>query len=195
MRSPVLFLLPRHAKNRLAGNPIALAGPAQSLPQQANPGLLVPTRHSKSRAGRECSGKNLRRRFLPAFAGWSQIKDPLPAFAGLTPAGQGQSRLLRSSLPGRLRDPRNLPPQSQPAEAKAANAELAQVGARPSAQLAAVVPARGELGLLVVLGDAGCSSHRYPFLGLSLATASRIPRMPLPAARPAPRRRRPEPEI
>src|ERR1051325_3804094 len=55
------------------------------------------------------------------------------------------------SLPGRLRNPRNLTPQRQPAETQAANAELAEERARTSANLAAVVLARGELGFLRVL--------------------------------------------
>jgi len=49
-------------------------------------------------------------------------------------------------LPGRLRDAWNLAAKSQPAETQAADAELAQVRSRASAQLAAVVPARGKLG-------------------------------------------------
>ena len=42
--------------------------------------------------------------------------------------------------------------QGQSAETQAADAELAQVRARAPAQLATVVLARGELGLLVRLG-------------------------------------------
>src|ERR1700733_6194657 len=53
----------------------------------------------------------------------------------------------RISLPRRLRTPWNLPAQRQLPEAQAANAELAQERARPSAQLAAVMPARGKLRL------------------------------------------------
>src|SRR6185437_7611770 len=37
-------------------------------------------------------------------------------------------------------------PQRQTTEAKPANSELAEIGPRPSADLAAVVPARGKLG-------------------------------------------------
>src|ERR1700688_2366854 len=51
-------------------------------------------------------------------------------------------------LPGRLRHAGNFPAQRQPAEAQAAQAEFAQVSARPPANLAAVVPARGKLGSL-----------------------------------------------
>jgi hypothetical protein len=54
------------------------------------------------------------------------------------------------SLPGRLRNPWNLPAQRELAEAQAADAELAQKSPRASAQLAAVMLARGELGLLYV---------------------------------------------
>src|ERR1700733_11331768 len=60
-------------------------------------------------------------------------------------------RDARAFLPGRFRDPRNLPAQRQPAEAQAAQSKLAQVSARTSAQLAAVVPARGKLGGLLFL--------------------------------------------
>jgi hypothetical protein len=48
-------------------------------------------------------------------------------------------------LPGRFRNARYLSTQSQPTETQAAQPELAQVGARPSANLAAVVLARGKL--------------------------------------------------
>ncbi len=57
----------------------------------------------------------------------------------------------RASLPRRLRNSWNLPAQRELAEAQAANAELAQKSARPSAKLAAVVLARGKLRLLHVL--------------------------------------------
>src|SRR5207302_10385599 len=56
-------------------------------------------------------------------------------------------------LPARLRNPRNFPTQRQPAETQAANAKLAQVAARTSANLAAVVLARGKLGLSCVLNS------------------------------------------
>src|SRR5271166_1312385 len=48
-------------------------------------------------------------------------------------------------LPGRLRYPGNFSPQRQSAETQAADAELAEVPARASTNLAAVVLARGEL--------------------------------------------------
>jgi len=53
-----------------------------------------------------------------------------------------------SQLPGRLRNPRNLATQRQAPETQATDAELAQKRARTSADLAAVVPSRGELGPL-----------------------------------------------
>src|SRR5882672_9599240 len=62
-------------------------------------------------------------------------------------------------LPGRLRNPGNFSPQSQPAETQAANPELAQISARTSAELAAVVLARGELGLSGVLDSFCCSGQ------------------------------------
>src|SRR5580704_11585299 len=61
------------------------------------------------------------------------------------------SRVRRASLPGRLRDSRNLPAQRQLPEAQPAQSELAQIRARPSANLATVVPARGELVPLLFL--------------------------------------------
>src|SRR5271156_4021618 len=51
----------------------------------------------------------------------------------------------RPSLPGRLRNSRNLPAQCQSTEAQAAQAELAQISPRPSTYFAAVVPPRGKL--------------------------------------------------
>ena len=55
--------------------------------------------------------------------------------------------MLNASSPGRLGNPRNLAAKSQSAEAQAADAKLAQVSPRTSAELAAVMPARGKLGL------------------------------------------------
>src|SRR5271165_16049 len=54
-------------------------------------------------------------------------------------------------LPRRLRNSGDLAAQRQPAEAQAAHAELAQVSARTPAQLAAVVPTRGEFRPLLFL--------------------------------------------
>src|SRR5581483_6767124 len=72
-----------------------------------------------------------------------------------------------NGLPGRLRNPRDLPPQGQPTETQAANAELAQISARPAADLAAVVFARGKLGFSRVLNSFRCSCH--------LASRSQLP--------------------
>jgi len=62
-------------------------------------------------------------------------------------------------LPGWLRNPWNLATQRQLPEAQAANAELPDVGPRTSADLAAVVLARREFGLLRVLYSFCCSCH------------------------------------
>src|SRR5215469_13368111 len=88
--------------------------------------------------------------------------------ANLLPANFTQTRqwqrLSRFSpayhrLPRRLRNPWNLPTERQLPEAQAANAELAQISARTSAQLATVVLARGKLGLSCVLNSLCRSSH------------------------------------
>src|SRR5215469_3415097 len=55
-------------------------------------------------------------------------------------------RRAPNALPGRFGDAWNFAAKSQSAEAQAAYAELAQVRSWTSAQLAAVVPARGKLG-------------------------------------------------
>src|SRR5581483_245476 len=81
---------------------------------------------------------------------------------GLNPVWPGPLRHDKNvpfQLPGRLRDARNFSPQRESTEAQAANAELAQVGARTSANLAAVVLARGELGFLRVLNSFRCRCH------------------------------------
>ena len=171
MRTPVLFL--------------ARAGLAQ---YRTGLGRLLSVWESRG-------GKNLRRRCIPALAGlvarfcnlqqkWVQ---PRASPCGDHPAGQDRIALHRTFLPGRLRDPRNLAPKGQSAEAQPAEAELAQVGARTSAQLAAVVLARRELGFFVVLGDAACSGHR--FLYLCLLTLNELkclaaPHPPWPDERP-----------
>jgi len=92
---------------------------------------------------------------------------PRASLCGDHPRGSGSTCGVSAvCLPGRLANPRNLSPQCQAAEAQPAKAELAQIGARASAQLAAVVLARRELGLLIVLGDAGCSGHCFLYLSL-----------------------------
>jgi hypothetical protein len=63
-------------------------------------------------------------------------------------------------LPARFHDTGNISPERQRAEAQAAYAELAQEGAGPSAQLAAIVLAALELGLTSVL-DSFCSSCHF----------------------------------
>src|SRR5581483_3644986 len=62
-------------------------------------------------------------------------------------------------LPRRLRNPWNLPAQRELAEAQAANAELAQKRAWTPAELAAVVLARGKLGLSCVFNSFCCGRH------------------------------------
>src|SRR5271166_4446403 len=71
----------------------------------------------------------------------------------------------RGKLPRRLRNAGNFPLERQAAEAQTAEAELAQIGPRTSANVAAVVRARGELGFLVRLGDLACCSHRFLYSG------------------------------
>jgi hypothetical protein len=65
----------------------------------------------------------------------------------------GNSAITQSFSPGRLGNPGDLAPQRQSAETQAADAELAQVSARTSAQLAAVVLPGRELGFLQRLGS------------------------------------------
>jgi hypothetical protein len=68
-----------------------------------------------------------------------------------------------TALPGRLRNPGDLSLKSQPAETQPADAKLAQESARASANLAAVVLARRELGLLCVLYSFCCCGHAILF--------------------------------
>src|SRR5438445_6846892 len=65
----------------------------------------------------------------------------------------------RAYLPRRLGNTRDLPTQRQTAEAEPADAELAQIAARASADLAAVVLACGELWFSCVLNSFCCSGH------------------------------------
>src|SRR3954469_3388181 len=82
-------------------------------------------------------------------------------------------------LPGRLRDAGDLALEREPAEAQAADAELAQVRARASAELAAIVAAARELGFLslgarrrvhaldlCVLDHLCCGCHCFLFFSL-----------------------------
>src|SRR5437762_11547491 len=64
-------------------------------------------------------------------------------------------------LPGRLGDAGDLSLERQPAKAQAADAELAQIAARPSADAAAVVLPAGELGLACVFHSFCCSRHVF----------------------------------
>src|SRR5690242_8328517 len=67
-----------------------------------------------------------------------------------------------SHSPRRLAHTRDLAAQREPAKTQAADAELAQVGARTAADMTAVVLPRGKLGLLlVVLHHLCCSCHRF----------------------------------
>src|SRR5579871_4175172 len=77
---------------------------------------------------------------------------------GLCPEGAAATE-RRATLPRRLRYPWNLPAQCQLPEAQAANPELPQKCSRTSAQLAAVMLARGKLRLSCVLNSFCCSSH------------------------------------
>src|ERR1700675_3711797 len=82
-----------------------------------------------------------------------------------------QSPCRDDLLPGRLRNPGNLPLEGQSAETQPAKAELTQVCARTSADLAAVVLARRELGLLCVL-HSFCGSCHLAFCSWLLAVSS-----------------------
>ena len=65
-------------------------------------------------------------------------------------------------LPGSLRHAGQLAFVGQLAQADAAQAELAVVGTRASAAVAAVVLARGILRLALCLGDHRFLSHAFP---------------------------------
>jgi hypothetical protein len=88
---------------------------------------------------------------------------------------QAKGQRLRAksffSLPTRLRYPRNLTLKRETAEAQAAEAELAQKSAWPSANAAAIAVLGGKLGFLVRLGDLCCCCHLFPSLGLSAFTS------------------------
>src|ERR1017187_5172637 len=78
-------------------------------------------------------------------------------------------QLLATALPTRLHDPGNLALQGQTTEAQTADTELAQKGARTSADMAAIVLPDREFGLLVRLGNTGCLRHCFLYaLRLSL---------------------------
>src|ERR1035438_9275019 len=78
-------------------------------------------------------------------------------------------QLLATALPTRLHDPGNLALQGQTAEAQTADTELAQKGARTSADMTAIVLPDRKFGLLVRLGNTGCLRHCFLYaLRLSL---------------------------
>jgi hypothetical protein len=70
----------------------------------------------------------------------------LVVVSGHWPTTNDQRQKTNGDLPGRLGNAGNFSPQCQTAEAKPAKPELAEIGPRPSANLAAVVPTRGKLG-------------------------------------------------
>src|SRR5271163_1735462 len=72
------------------------------------------------------------------------LSPPFPVRSGLRQAAEPAGMLLLQ-LPTRFDNTGDLAPKRQLAEAQAAKAELAQVGARPAAKLAAIVLAAGKL--------------------------------------------------
>jgi hypothetical protein len=78
---------------------------------------------------------------LQFFYRWS-----LSQVIGQQPMTKDKRQKTNGDLPGRLGNAGNFSPQCQTAEAKPAKPELAEIGPRPSANLAAVVPTRGKLG-------------------------------------------------
>src|SRR5437762_5999545 len=76
----------------------------------------------------------------------------------------GEPATTIACLPGRLGDAGDLSLERQPTKAQAADAELAQVSARASANAAAVVPAAGKFGLACVFDSFCCSRHELRFL-------------------------------
>jgi hypothetical protein len=91
-------------------------------------------------------------------------------------------------LPAGLDHARNLSLERQLTKAQAAEAELAQIPARPSAQLAAIVLAAGKLRLSCVFDSLCCCCHCVPcnplslgarwFRALAQALASNFPAYP-----------------
>jgi hypothetical protein len=72
------------------------------------------------------------------------------------------------SLPTGLGNTRDFSLESQSTEAQTAQAELAQERPRTAANVASVVLPHSELRLLVRLGNTGCLSHSFLYLGLHL---------------------------
>src|SRR5579872_3790983 len=91
--------------------------------------------------------ENLRRLVLQSFVINSR---PLACQRAVA---NDQRPAANNALPRRLRNPWNLTAQRKLPEAQAADSKLAQVSARASAKLAAVVLARGKLGLSCVLNS------------------------------------------
>src|SRR5206468_5994123 len=79
--------------------------------------------------------------------------------------------LLMAASPARLQDARHLALEGQLAETQAAQLELAQIAARPAAQLAAMVGAGRELGDPLRLHDERGLGH-----GCSVYSLNGIPR-------------------
>src|SRR5579871_429571 len=97
--------------------------------------------------------ENLRRLVLQSFVVSSRL------LACQLAVANDQRPAANNALPRRLGNPWNLTAQRELPEAQPADTELAQIGARASAKLAAVVLARGELRLSCVLDSFCCSSH------------------------------------
>src|ERR1700735_4511333 len=78
----------------------------------------------------------------------------------VTKSATGSVKLILSPplcyLPAGLNNPGNLAPERQLAEAQTAQTELAQVGAGPAANLAAIVLAAGKLRLAGVFDSFCC---------------------------------------
>src|SRR5579859_5211117 len=75
------------------------------------------------------------------------------------------AQTLLAALPARLRHARQLATERQLAEADAANAELAHVGAGPAADVAAVVLLHAKLGLALGFDNHRDLRHRCPLQG------------------------------
>src|ERR1700733_11383651 len=104
----------------------------------------------------------LRRPFASAVAALAE--EPAAALLARCSFGAGErARTARTpALPGRFRNPGNFSPQRQTAETQAAKTELAQIGARSAADLAAVVLAGGKFWFLRVLDSFCCCGHFAP---------------------------------
>jgi len=101
----------------------------------------------------------------PALAGLSLLSLPECSPNLVTPFLTTDNRQPTTDncflLPGRLCNAWNLALQRQRAEAQAAEAELAQIRPRTSANLAAVMLPGRKLGFLVRLGDTRCPCHCF----------------------------------